>query len=307
MEDIRKIVSEIYPAFTIEDEAESQIKNILEDFRLGLYEVSSESTINFLKKNLIGNLQKHAIHQFTKQRSTNSMEDKNIDPRPYIMQYLISEIVEIAGRHTIEEHRKIIISEDIIKALKYNNELDALLKVTPNGYLPTIYGSTLPTIYGSTLPKSETNKSSVNIVTLSCDYVIYVGGYTARLAKKYKEFLDREMKLIDDSEETCNLVFIADDIWNMSNTVDPVIIYDKEKSKRIFEMIKETDQLATIRTEIKQGSICFEITNLNTAFEMARGLDRIGYCAMFRPIDNLYFLEKENLRVLVIEYDAESG
>jgi histone H2A len=70
-----------------------------------------------------------------------------------VVEYIIAEILELAGNRTIDETRKVISSGDLFMAINHDEELHKLVKNNLN--IEILTGSVIPNIHSILLPRNK--------------------------------------------------------------------------------------------------------------------------------------------------------
>ena len=135
-------------------------------------------------------------------------------------------------------------------------------------------------------------------------YVVISTGYTSRLAvgKRHDKLLkkmtdifeleDADRDDVQDSEK--RLIYIEDTIWGGGLTS-----FQDE----------ESDKVRSLLGEDKDGVICFRASGLNRVMELVEALTDISYCGCmgFGSLTSMKLISNEQIKVLYMDFDCESG
>jgi histone H3/H4 len=128
-EQIIKLLQDIHPNLTIDDDAIQYIKYILAPYYDRISELETDNAImDWLPKNIPKELARHAIANIIRKTSRLSSEDPQtrLLAITAVFEYLITELIEIAGKHTLRENRSTITTEDLKLIIIKDQDLNSL-------------------------------------------------------------------------------------------------------------------------------------------------------------------------------------
>jgi len=170
-------------------------------------------------------------------------------------------------------------------------------------------------------------------ITTDITHCVISSGYTSRLVKllgfdnlelikKDETYKKGDMhknsiykiSCSKESEEYKNIVEICDNIFLNDDDTMPLIdnfvfIKDGLWGKGLYYVTDDNvDKILNMLTDT-YGTICFKCTNTFDAIKYIGCLEKLNFCAFFgtNSICNIEIIEKDDIKILVLSVDAESG